>query len=1555
LIKTLYRFLVGTLRGRLILGVAVVHAVMMAVFVTDLTERQHAMLLERQVEEASALSQALATSAAGWIAADDVSGLQELVEAQRRYPEMLFAMLTDREGRVMADTDKSRRGQYLRDLPGAARQTALSGIPSLVDIATPAMIGGHHVGWARVGIGQKAASEKLAEITRSGIAYALAAIVIGSVIAWFMGRGITRRLYAVLETIAAVRSGNRLARSRIAGSDEPAVMAREFNAMLDALAGRDADLRASEERYRSLIRRVRTAIVLHDGDGRLLDSNPLAQELLGLSADQLLGKALVDPEWHFLREDGSVAPVAEYPVSLMLSTRKPLRDRVMGIKRPGRDDVAWVLVNAEPEWDAAGEPARVIVSFVDISERRRMEQELERVATFPMLNPQPIMEVDLAGRVSFVNPAARRIFPDLEQRGRDHPWLADWELLVSTCRDKRTKPDDREVTVGGRWYHQTMHYLPDDRRLRIYGFDITERKQSEEAQHRFNRELRAVSNCNQAMMRAEDEQSLLNDICRIICDEAGYRLAWVGYAEHDDAKTVRPAAWAGFDSGYIEHAKLSWAEESEHGRGPAGKVIRSGEPIYVQDFTTDPQMAPWRESALQHGYRSGVALPLKDDSAKVFGVLLIYSAEANAITPAEIRLLDELSGDLAFGITVLRSRAERERADDALRRLNRELRAISNCNQVLVRAEDEQTLLEDICRIVCDEAGYRMAWVGYPENDDAKTIRPVAWAGVEDGYLAQARITWADTERGRGPSGTAMRSGMSACFQDFSTDPLAAPWRESALQRGYRSSISMPLKDDNANTFGILTIFSTEPHAFTAEEVRLLGELAGDLAFGIMVLRERIERKRSVEALSESEQRFRLVFENSPVSIWEEDFSGVKTLFGGLKNEGVTDIETYFAEHPDTIRQCADLVKIVEVNRAALALHAATNREELLAGLVNTFTPESFDTFRQELVCLWNGGTEMTRDAVVRTLAGDPRNVSVYLSVCPGYEGTLARVLVSLIDITERKKLEEQRLAHLRFVESLDRVNRAIQGANDLEQMMSDFLDAVPTIFDCDRAFLIYPCDPEAASWSVPMERTKPEYPGANVRGLELPMDPESQRVFRTTRAVDGPAPFGPGSEYPLPEWLRQQFGVQSQLTMAIYPKVDKPYMFGLHQCSRQRVWTTDEEKLFQEIGRRLADGLTSLLSRRDLQASEDRYRRITEGLTDYQYSVRIDNGRPVETTQSPSCAAITGYTAQEFAADPNLWIQMVVPEDRDMVRERVQQILAGKEIPPIEHRIFREDGALRWVSDTTFLLKDASGKLLSYHGVIKDVTERKRAEDEIRKLNAELEQRVAERTQALEVANRELEAFSYSVSHDLRAPLRAIKGFSQVLLQDSAEKLDEQAQGLLRRVNAGVEKMAQLIDDLLQLSKISRQEMRIEPVDLSALAREAVEELEAVKSAHVTTWTIAPEAAVSGDPGLLRVALYNLLDNARKYSSKREVAHVEFGLTEKDGRPVYFVRDNGAGFDMAYAGKLFGAFQRLHTPAEFPGSGIGLATVARIVHRHGGEIWAESKLNEGASFFFTL
>jgi PAS domain S-box-containing protein len=953
MMKTLSDFLFGTLRGRLVISVAIVHAVMMTLFIVDLTVRQRSMLLDRQIEVATALSQALATSAAGWIAADDIAGLQEIVETQRRYPELLFAILVDEEGRVLASTNVSKQGQYMLDLPHEANQTMLSRTPTLVDVATPAMIGEQHVGWARVGIGQAATGKKMAEITRSGIIYALAAIFIGSVIAWSMGHRITQRLYAVQETINAIRSGNRLARSSLVGADESVVMAREFNSMLDTLAERDAELRANEEKYRSLIDKVQAAIVLHNGQGHILTCNPLAKHLLGFSEDQLLGKALIDPEWHFLREDGSVMPVAEYPVSRVLASQQPLRDYVTGISRPERDDVTWAMVSAEPEYNNAGAIEWIIVSFIDITEFKRAEQE--RLA----------------------------------------------HLRFFECMDQ------------------------------------------------INRAIQANNNLEQMM----------SDVLDVV----------LSVLECDRAFLMYPC----------DPGAPAWWVPMERNKPEFPGVLEQG-----------------------------LKMPMDADVAETLRILLAAN------------------GPVKFG---------------------------------------------------------------------PGTTYPL-------------------------PPDIAEHFGFK-CFMSMALYPkVGKPWQ-----------------------FGIH--HCSYAHTWTAEEERLFQEIGrrlGDALTSLLTYRD----------LQESEQRYRQVFENSPVSIWEEDFSEVKSLLDELKTQGIVDIESYFKHHPETVQQCAELTRIVDVNRATLSLHGAATKEELLGGLVNTFTPESFDTFRHELICLWHGGTEMSRDAVVKTLAGEPRHMTVYFSVCPGYEGTLSKILVSLADITDRKRVEA-----------------------------------------------------------------------------------------------------------------------------------------------------------------------------------------------------------------------------------------------------------------------------------------------------------------EILKLNQELEQRILDRTAQFEAANKELEAFAYSVSHDLRAPLRHIDGFLELLQNRTTGTLDDRSRHYMTTISDSAKSMGQLIDDMLTFSRMGRNEMAKTPVDLAGLVQEVVREFEPEMHDRAITLRITGLPTVTGDWAMLRLVLVNLISNALKFTRSRgQQAQIEIGsLPGQDSETVIYVRDNGVGFDMTYVDKLFGVFQRLHRVDEFEGTGIGLANVRRIIARHGGRTWAEGKVNEGATFYFSL
>src|SRR5690606_36061595 len=256
---------------------------------------------------------------------------------------------------------------------------------------------------------------------------------------------------------------------------------------------------------------------------------------------------------------------------------------------------------------------------------------------------------------------------------------------------------------------------------------------------------------------------------------------------------------------------------------------------------------------------------------------------------------------------------------------------------------------------------------------------------------------------------------------------------------------------------------------------------------------------------------------------------------------------------------------------------------------------------------------------------------------------------------------------------------------------------------------------------------------------------------------------------------------------------------------------------------------------------------------------------------------------------------------------------------------------------------------------LLEEATERRRVTEELRELNEELEQRVHRRTRLLEEANKELETFAYSVSHDLRAPVRAIDGFSKALLEDYNAEIDAQGQRYLERVRANAQRMGELIEALLKLSRTGRAEMQAEQVDLSGMAHSIAAELQRRDAERSVALTIEPDLIALADRRLLHIVLWNLFENAWKFTGKRDSAEIEFGSVENDGERAYFVRDNGAGFDMAYADKLFGAFQRLHAMDEFAGTGVGLATVQRIIHRHHGRVWAQAAPEQGATFYFTL
>ncbi|MHA1226947.1 MAG: PAS domain S-box protein [Candidatus Hodarchaeales archaeon] len=515
---------------------------------------------------------------------------------------------------------------------------------------------------------------------------------------------------------------------------------------------------------------------------------------------------------------------------------------------------------------------------------------------------------------------------------------------------------------------------------------------------------------------------------------------------------------------------------------------------------------------------------------------------------------------------------EHRLAEITLEKTQRALKTLSKFNQAIIYTTNEIDLIHKVCQIIL-ESGYRLAWVGFANQDREKSVVPVAYAGFEEGYLESVNITWDDTERGKGPTGKAIRTGKPSIARNILTDDNFAPWRDAAIQRGYASSIALPLIFEG-KTFGALNIYASEPEAFDTEEVMLLVEAANDLAFGIMTLRSLVEkrrlekkykmlvekleegvliedtngfisfvnpklteilgytkdellgkhwsylipdedlekikaqsakrkkgisssyevsiqakdgqyipsivsatpilsenrefegtlcvliditeRKKAEIALQESEKHYRSLFDDSPISLWEEDFSEVKNYIESLRRSGVKDFKAYFEKRPEEVVKCVRMVKILDVNKATLELYKANNKEQLLANLEKLFTEKEYNIFREQLVALSEAKKRFKAETINQTLEGDEIYIIIRISVVPGYEKTLSRVLVAIEDITERKKIEIKLAKAKNSLE--DRVIKRTKELFNEKKRIEGIIETLPDgilVVDVDKNFYL--------------------------------------------------------------------------------------------------------------------------------------------------------------------------------------------------------------------------------------------------------------------------------------------------------------------------------------------------------------------------------------------------------------------------------------------------------------------------------------------------------------------
>jgi PAS domain S-box-containing protein len=435
------------------------------------------------------------------------------------------------------------------------------------------------------------------------------------------------------------------------------------------------ELRRTRAHLENLLDYANAPIIVWDPSFKITRFNHAFERLTGLKADEVIGRPL-----------DILFPEETREASLEHIKRTLAGERWEVVEIPIlRTDgmVRTVLWNSANVCEENGITiTATIAQGQDITDRKEAEEEAKWLASFPVLNPLPVVELDSSGRICFSNPAAQALFPDLRDIGTGHPWMTEWSSLAESVLKGHAGQLSREVSVGERWFQQSMYFVPETHRLRIYGTEITplkraenELRQQSEELRRLNRTLTALSHSNQALMRARSEEEFLTDACRIIIRDCGHAMVWIGYAEEDAARSVRPMAFAGYEDGYVESMKISW-DDVERGRGPTGSAIRTSKPCFCQNLKTDAKFEPWREAALARGYASSLVLPLLTEG-RAIGAISIFFKDKGDLSVDEQGLLTELASDMAYGITSIRLREAHARAEEDLKTRSQELQKLT--------------------------------------------------------------------------------------------------------------------------------------------------------------------------------------------------------------------------------------------------------------------------------------------------------------------------------------------------------------------------------------------------------------------------------------------------------------------------------------------------------------------------------------------------------------------------------------------------------------------------------------------------------------------------------------------------------------------------------------------------------------------------------------------------------------------------------------------------------------------------------------------------------------
>ena len=833
--------------------------------------------------------------------------------------------------------------------------------------------------------------------------------------------------------------------------------------------------------------------------------------------------------------------------------------------------------------------------------------------------------------------------------------------------------------------------------------------------------------------------------------------------------------------------------------------------------------------------------------------------------------LYDSKGNLQGSVHVARDINERKKREKELQRLNKAYMALGNSSQAMIRAKDELEYLEDVCRIIVEDCGHSMVWVGYADEDEAKTVRPVAYSGFEKGYLETLNITWADNERGRGPTGTAIRTGKPSACKNMYVDPEFAPWRENAIKMGYASSLVLPLKM-YGRAFGALTIYSTELDSFSDDEVKLLTELAENLAYGINVIRLRISREQTEIELKEARDNLEMQVRDRTLEL-KQAYDSLK--FANNYNRSLIEasIDPLVTIGPDG--------KITDVNYSTERVTGYSRDEIIGTDFSDYFTePEKARNGYKEV---FREGWVFDYPLEIKHKEGHITPVLYNASVYKDESGNIIGVFAAARDITERKQAENE---IKRQAELLNLTQEAII-VRDMDSKI---------LFWNDGAVKIYGWSAEEANGKITHSLLHTEFlkPLKDLNNELISKGMWDGELVHTKR--DG-----------------TQITVLSRQVLKKDEKGDPVSILEINSDISERKKMEEELEFAGKYNRNL------------IETSLDPF--VTIG----------PDGKITDVNGATE--AVTGHARDELIGT-DFSDYFTEPEK---AREGYKRVFKESWIIDYPLEIKHKGGHVTPVLYNASVYEDESGNVIGVFAAARDITERKKAE---KMLKLKLEE--------LARSNAELEQFAYVSSHDLQEPLRMIGSYLQLLQRRYYGKLDDKADKYIDFAVDGASRMQNLINDLLEFSRVTTRAREFESADCELILNQVLSNLEiSIKeSGAVISHDQLP--VVTADSTQLTQVFQNLIANAIKFHSEK-TPEINISVQKENNKWIFSVADNGIGIDPKHCERIFEVFKRLHKRREYPGTGIGLSICKKIVERHGGQIWVESNQDGGSIFYFNL